>query len=92
MNAPLLTLTSSTTVFAGIAPVEDDSIDVSVEITPLNTVCTIDCPVSEPPATTPGGGLPVTGGEIVSLALPAALVLAGIISLAWARRGRAGRS
>jgi len=67
--------------------VADDGVGVTVEITPLPTAtCTVDC--SPPPGAgpgSPGGGLPVTGGEIASVVLAVALVTAGLTATIWGR-------
>ncbi|MFG6402184.1 hypothetical protein [Microbacterium sp. P04] len=63
-------------------PAGDDSIGVFVEISPIDTSCTVDCAVDQPPA------LPVTGGEPLSILLPVALLLAGVAAMIWSRRGR----
>lgn len=67
--------------------VAEDGVGVTVEITPLPTAtCTVDC--SPPPGAgpgSPGGGLPVTGGEIASVLLAVALVAAGLTATVWGR-------
>lgn len=69
------------------AAVADDGVGITVEITPLpSATCTVDC--SPPPGAgpgSPGGGLPLTGGEIASILLAVALVGAGLTATAWAR-------
>lgn len=78
------------------AAVADDGVGVTVEITPQPTAtCTVDC--SPPPGAgpgSPGGGLAMTGGDIASILLAAALVAAGLTATAWARwrRPRPGRN
>lgn len=72
------------TVIAAAPPVGEGEVSVSVDITPNITDCLASCPVEQQPPATPA--LPVTGAEPVSLLLPAALVIAGLIATVWARR------
>lgn len=78
------------------AAVADDGVGVTVEITPLPTAtCAVDCsPAPGAGPGSPGGGLAVTGGDVASILLAAALVATGITATVWARwrRPRPDRS
>ncbi|MCM3502175.1 hypothetical protein M3667_09860 [Microbacterium sp. P26] len=65
----------------------DDGVGLTVEITPLPTAtCAVDCsPPSGAGPGSPGGGLPVTGGEMASVLLAVTLVGAGLTATVWAR-------
>lgn len=73
---------------AAVPPVGDDSVGVYVEIAPNSVGCVTDCVVNTP--SSPPPPLAVTGAEPLSLALPVALLLAGIAATIWARRKPAG--
>lgn len=82
-TSPLLTAAFLGGVAAVAVPLAgDDEVNVVVEITPLVTTCVSGCPVDEPPP------LAATGAEPISLLLPIALCVSGLIALAWAHRDR----
>ena len=68
-------------------PEGEGAVGVTVEITPTAAPCT-DCTI-EQPASPPA--LPATGGEPVSILVPVALLVAGILATLWSRRRGARR-
>jgi hypothetical protein len=62
-----------------LAAEADDTVGVTVEITPLESTCTVDCAAPLPPS------LPVTGGEPLSILLPVALLVIGVVSVVVSR-------
>ena len=63
---------------------DQGAVGVTVEITPRDTQCTVGCGGDSPGI--PSAPLPMTGSEPASIALAVALLVAGGIAVAVARR------